>query len=93
MARQVDKALEEMDALAFRWLKLARKVLRYGNIDDVEELEERQTQIAEYALMVSEGRAADAVQKRHRREIDRIVAEGIARGVDPDRFRTLDPGG
>ena len=83
--RKVDEAFEAMASAAYQWSQAARKILRYGNLADMERLEEE----AQHMLFVLEERGkernSEGVNRRLRREVDSVVADAVATGRWPAR--------
>lgn len=79
--RKVDEALTVMQDSLHEWGTAARKVIRYGNLEDFEELNEQLEFAVELAEDYLAKRMDDSVQRRHQREIDRIYAKGLAKGT------------
>ena len=78
--RKVDEALDVMRKSIHEWNMAARKIIRYGNIEDFEELHEELSRAVELAHRLVDRSMDDSVQGRHQHEIDRIHVEGLIRG-------------
>ena len=73
-------ALDVMRDSIHEWNMAARKILRYGNLYDFEELDEELLCTIELARHYLARRMDDSVQARHRREIaksDAVIIDGL----------------